>query len=509
MMHAVVVLAVSLSAAEPEEPAPPDYQYRVEATELWVTAPNGRSYRTEVPCTGSVLAVHRERLYVACGEEGLAVYSLAVPSTPELVAERDLGGDVVGFHESGGELWAEVLRRDARLVSQATASLPPAGPRGEEAPHRPPAPEPPQPAPVSPRTEGTPAPADPQPFAPPRMVAQGEVVELRGSRVVVTLGREQGLASGDRVQLFEVREVSLGDGRSAAREEVVAVGEVSTVAGDRAEVELGRNETVPLGTSARRTTAPVTASRWVPPRPAGAWHVSFTVRPFLALGDLGAGTVSDAAIGVRLEPDIHVLALFEPVGIGLAREGNIFAGAGNLFVGYDTRFFEVALGAGWSVINEADSGVDTDGDGIFDRLRDSAGSGFSLAQLARLGSEDGIHLTARNTFLLYDDEFHYGGTVGEVLFPVSDRAGIFGRGGGGESGFGFGELGLRLLLRGNGGPDSVFVSASLGGAELSSQESVTCASFDPGTGQPVTPVGCTKDVEYAGPMVGFGIEWRP
>jgi len=101
--------------------------------------------------------------------------------------------------------------------------------------------------------------------------------------------------------------------------------------------------------------------------------------------------------------------------------------------------------------------------------------------------------------------------VATASVPISERSWLFGRGGGGAAGFGFGELGLRLLLFGNGHRDSGFVSAALGGAGLFGEKKTACVRlYDPATNQPLTDTTstCYESVSYAGPMVGLGFEWR-
>jgi hypothetical protein len=70
-------------------------------------------------------------------------------------------------------------------------------------------------------------------------------------------------------------------------------------------------------------------------------------------------------------------------------------------------------------------------------------------------------------------------------------------GGGGNVGYGYGELGLRVLLTGNGLAGSKFLTVTAGGAGVF--KSGTC---DPFFGS------CSDSISYAGPMAGVGGEWR-
>jgi hypothetical protein len=84
--------------------------------------------------------------------------------------------------------------------------------------------------------------------------------------------------------------------------------------------------------------------------------------------------------------------------------------------------------------------------------------------------------------------------IGQV--PVGRGAWLRIAGGGGSLGLGFGELALRVLLAGNGDSGSVFLTPSVGGIHVFQDENCL-------------PSLCgNDDADYAGPMVGVGMEWR-
>lgn len=501
----VSLLFLTAQAARAEDPP---YQYRVEGEILWVTAPDGRNHQLTSPCTGLALINDDENLYVACGDDGVAVFSIKQRSTPQLVGVRDLGGRVTGFHRSGDSIWVEVVRNEARLLG-GSRLRPPAELSAAV------------PAPPALAGEPTVAVLGTVPVTPSRPAASeaaesvGRVVESFSTHVIIDLGEQQGIAVGDHVALFDVERVDLS-GSTAERERLHSVGTVSAASPDRAQVELGRNEAIAAGALARKTTAPVTASRILPPHPTGAWEITFALRPFLALGGegLGLGTVSDATVGLRVEPGIHLLAVAEPLGFGFAEDGNVIAAAGNLIATYDTQLFEIGLGVGWSAVNNdiesarGNVAAAENAGGIQPRF-ENVRSGLSLAQMARLGAVDGLSVTVRNTFLLYDDSFYYGGTVGRLQVPVSARSWIVGNGGFGYSGFYFGEAGLRVLLLGNGRRDSLFLTAAVGGGGLFGEKKTKCMSWDAATGTQIeTPGKCFESVSYGGPTLGLAVEWR-
>ncbi|MBI5510855.1 MAG: hypothetical protein HY903_19010 [Deltaproteobacteria bacterium] len=487
-------LAVLLLVSQPSP-----VRYTVHQDKLLATAADGQVTTVSLPCAGLAVVAAADRLYVACGEQGVAIFTLATPTAPTLAAQKDLGGRVTGLHVALGQVWAEITSVAARVVAEtgeaaataAAAASTSAAVAGSVA------------------DAGRPAPA------PARV---GEVIESRTDGVVTNLGTGAGVARGQKIELFLEEEVSLASAEEAAiREQVVAVGVVNVVSEGHSQVGLGLNEAVPVGAKARVSTKEPTSSRFLPPRAAGVWSATFSLRPFFALGAAGVGTVSDARVSYRMDAPVHLQAILEPLGVGLVDVGNIFATAGNVVLSYDTRVFEVGLGAGWSAVNNeldagvADSRAAAEGVGAITGKFDNVNYGTSIAQVARLGAEDGIHLQARNTFIYYHKELHYGGTVGRLQVPVGGSSWVLAQGGGGASGFAYGELGLRLLLMGNGLADSLFATASLGGAGLFADipaPKSKCESYNAdhywGRGDK-----CFKSVSYGGPMVGVAVEWRP
>ena len=76
----------------------------------------------------------------------------------------------------------------------------------------------------------------------------------------------------------------------------------------------------------------------------------------------------------------------------------------------------------------------------------SSRAGFSAAQFVRLGSADGLHVSVLNNFILFEDEFVFGGITVDGAFPIrlfNDPAWIVASGGGGTRAAGQ----LQRLLR--------------------------------------------------------------
>ena len=478
-------------------------RYELVDGSLQVVLADGSRMALPMPCTASCMARGPGRLYLGCEAAGVAVYSLEDPAAPALIGLSAMDGSVKGFHEVGGQLWVVLSRTEARPLDEPARTF---VPRTEAATPTVaaasvPAPEPP--SPYEPLETETPAVA-------------GSVIETSSGHVVIDLGSEHGLKKKEHVAFFLTHEVDLGAGNSSTEEEILAVGKVSALSEERARVRLGLNERVPAEAGARPTKARLTENRTFPPRVGDVWEMGFMLRPFLPIGAFGFGMLSDASLGLRRASPLHLQLLLEPLGLGYADEGNIIAMAGNFLASYDTLVFEIGLGLGWSAVNKRlvredylAEDEEKRGAGSIESSFDEVESGLSIAQLARLGATDGLHISLCNTFLLYDDIFHYGGTVVRVQWPISRRSWGFMRGGGGQAGYGFGEIGLRWLARGNGDRGSVFLTVTAGGAGLAGQVDDTCTERYWDSGQYESQeVPCTRSISYGGPLVGFGAEWR-
>jgi hypothetical protein len=75
------------------------------------------------------------------------------------------------------------------------------------------------------------------------------------------------------------------------------------------------------------------------------------------------------------------------------------------------------------------------------------------------------------------------------------------QGGGGSVGYGFFEMGGKVLWFGNGTRDSLFLRGTIGYATVYRRASSFVFTSETG-------VVDGDDVDHAGPLVGFGMEWR-
>ena len=447
----------------------------------WGQAPEEDDGREEIEgCREIDSLVVREVMVTLCADRRVVVDRngereiLMAPGTPQ------------GLVEGDGEIWVLTGQRIATALNELS---------GESVGSTPP--REPQPPPAE-SPEGEPAQEDEEVELP-----RGRVLESGLGRVVIDLGAAQGLREGDHVEFFAERVTELAGEESMISEEILAVAPVRTVSENRAEVVLGLNEALPADARARPSSRATTATAIAPPRLGSSSRISVTLRPFLALNTLGGGTISNASVAHQFEGPWTVEALFEPLAVGFGRAGNLVAITGTGLVSFDTGIFQIGLGGGITTVNTTAPQYRREGE-----------EGGSLApavtQKVRLGAVDGLHLEVMNAFFFVADAFRYGGTTVQGQFPLrilgalDGNAWIVGRGGGSFAGHAFGELGLRVLARGNGGPGSVFFTPTIGGSQIRSGRVVESR---PIPGEP--DVVIDEEISYGGPMIGFQVEWRP
>jgi hypothetical protein len=464
-------LWLSASLADAQSPPPPEPATADPLPEFLAraTSSSGETCRFH--------AAHRDEnsTWVACGPAGVWEVRAAEDGTLSLVRTYDAGGDAVGiFPDPQGRLWVETTSVSARPLSQVRAST-----ASNVATWTPP----PSPAPAAPAATPQPTPA-PQPSAPaPAGPPVGSVVAVSPGRAVIDLGSEHNIRRGIRIEISRPVPSAVGD----SPYELAAIGEVVAVAPSSSTVQLGVDESVPLGAVATPTRAAITGGLVAPPRPAGIWQLEVMGRPFVALDALGGGVLLDAGIGYRFASNLRLAALLSPVGFGDV-EGQDAIGVANgmALVSFDSRYLEMGVGLGAQTVSDPSFPL-------------SPGSGLTVGQIARIGALDGLNLTGRSTVVLFHRRFDFGSLVINGQIPVGRGYWLLMGGGGGPVGYGYGEIGLRVLLGGNGGHGSTFLRATAGGAGVFRSKPCTTSQFG---------FECGGQRSYVGPMVGFGGEWR-
>jgi hypothetical protein len=230
--------------------------------------------------------------------------------------------------------------------------------------------------------------------------------------------------------------------------------------------------------------------------------MSFLTSAFATMGNLGVGQLGSASVAYRFEAPIVVRAEMAPFGIagptsftsssGVETGGHsVTVFASHFVLGLDTELVEVGLGVGGASVNQNSTfGVG----GV------PATGAFSLAEEARLGARDGLAVSIETSAIAVNDKFQLGYFVGSLQIPFSRTIMLVVRGGGGNVGFAYGDLGIRVLVHGDGSKGTLALTGFAGGALI--QENLCSTNPDSSFA-----FSCNS-ASLGGPSLGGGVEWK-
>ncbi|MBW1874529.1 MAG: hypothetical protein JRI98_03920 [Deltaproteobacteria bacterium] len=362
------------------------------------------------------------RRYLACGQE-LIVRS---EEDPSVVLERRVAPTaIVDVFERNGEVFVELHEVVLRPASGLA---------------------------LAPSTVAAGAlPAFVPTAAPSGQRGTGEVVSVDASSFLVTLGRQDGVAVGDRIAVLEEAEQEVA-GQQIRTERVVTVGKVFEVAPEHARVRLSFGEAVELGAKATLTDAKL-ARLINRPRSSGL-SLGVSLQPFLPINDdLAFATLGDAHVTYRFKKPAYNQSVFD----------------GWVDGGFDHQYFALGLGVG-ALRTER-----------YDQSRGLQASFLpAIAQAVRFGPLDGLNFSASTRATIKNKEVQFGAVTGSFWAPVHRRATLVFTGGGGSP-----------ALYGSG---TLFVTPAVGWAMIKRFE-------EQGTSVQENNVG--------GPSLSVALEWRP
>jgi hypothetical protein len=414
-------------------------------------------------CAASDVLANGDTAYAACGESGVFVAASASDGALTLREVRQTPGVARGLFVRAGVVWVEATRTEALPLSELAL-------RVESGVHA----LPPSGAPAVSAAEVKPV--------------SGSVLSVRALEATVSLGEQDGLKTGDHVEIYQ-RVSGADDADLGEREESLAVGEVVALSDHRARISLGLGELVSVGASARISTRRISGSKLAPARRAGLWSIEGTLRPFLPIETLSFAMLGELALTYRMDAPAYLRVEVRPFGVIVGDVRNSGAFGGFFEGGYDHQYFSVGLGVG-ALFNGEDQSEWTGVEQVTSR---DEGLDLAVTQNARLGALDGLSLTISNAFSLDADDqrWHFGFFQGIAQVPLNTRTWLRASAGGGQrAGYIFSELGLRRLLQGDGGPGSLFLEPAVGFAGIDPREADNSSQY------------------YLGPMVAAHLEWR-
>ena len=422
----------------------------------------------------------------ACGSSGLWIFGFDRQGLPVLLETRELDGDVVGLFWKGDQLWAEINKREVQPIDPHPSS-------GLGQPSEQSVPESGLPPNADDVGTGAGSSAFLTTTSEPKDAGQVVEMDASGEEAVIALSQAEALTPGQVVEFVSDVETRIG-AEIVVRTTVVGHGVVSEQGQRFARIRLGVNERVSVGNRVRALPRSVKLSLATPKHPSDIWETEIVLRPFIALDQLGGGLLMSGLVGRRYTAPWHWWLELDPLAVADADDGRpgLFTFVSRLLLSYEQRSFELGMGLGAQSVNSVSSGQEH-------------GTGLTFAQVARLGAVDGVHLLLRSDLVLFHDAFSFGGLTGTLQIPVTLGGWLLMRGGGGVAGYGFGELGYRALLTGNGTAGSVFVQALAGGAALFQSRVVGVTQDLAGF-----PVGFTAEESrtVGGLMAGVGLGWR-
>ncbi len=269
--------------------------------------------------------------------------------------------------------------------------------------------------------------------------------------------------------------------------------------------------------TARAEVATEAPSVVAPPRLGDVWELSLLTSAFISIGSLGAGVLGSSSVVYRFSGPFVLRAEVAPYGFGGAsttssgtfssgpgpitpiggsgssthQPSTISTAAGHFLAGIDTQLVEVAVGVGSATVN---SNLGSSSNEPPDT------SGLSIAESARIGARDGLAINVESTAVAANGQFNLGLFTASVQIPLSRTAMLMVRGGGGPVGFGYGDVGVRVLVHGDGGKGTVALTGFAGGATIMLDLCSTNSVF-PNTQQ-------CNELTLAGPSLGGGFEWK-
>ncbi len=295
----------------------------------------------------------------------------------------------------------------------------------------------------------------------------GQVTRVHRGFATIEVNSGVRIGVGDFVEVRSAKREKNYDpvtGKTVVRPsaDLMCVARVVQAEENRLAIRLGRGDDPKAGDFVYFSELPLTGSLWLPERYRDQWRGQIEAIPLIGAGEDGDRNV----LSMVLRGSVHyhgnepykVQLGIDPLQIlGTSRfESSNQIGA-NLFAiaSYETKYFEIGAGFGYQMpLLKGESPHNRYG-GLF-------------IQRMRLGAEDGLHILFQYQAVYSQDnkENKRRAMVGmihsELNVPMTDGVNLFTRF------FGDGRtlihvgLGLRTILRGNGGPGSFLVPVTLG-----------------------------------------------
>jgi len=313
-------------------------------------------------------------------------------------------------------------------------------------------------------TSVTDAQPDAPPPAAPVTTRLGHVESVDKRELVLDLGTNDGV---ERQSFVEI----------ATREGSVVVQVVSALP-ESSRTQLPLGVVIEEGAAVRVTAAAPTVTRSLPER-ASYFGLDTRIFGFPSVSEnSGGGVLADVRLRYRAALPIALELRVSPIGFGSGDFTTIGVGHGELGLSYDDRVFGFGVTLGATVTEVAE-------DGGFGAYRTSFG--VSTGVTFRAGARDGLYVEIGVSYGYTPNGFQWVYSRFDGAIPVGSGFWMVVSASGGYTRHGMGTVGFRGLVRGSGGPGSLFLTGYFGGVGI----------FRPGVFE-----------SYSGPLLGLGFEAR-
>lgn len=476
-------------------------QFEIKRDGLYYVASQA-SKKIELP--GRPVAVHvcEDTLYVALGEEGMAVVTQD-PSGQFVVSKIvDIShGRVTGFMVTDDTVWMQVDSTTAVKISKQRSGLK----KEADNPVIITKPLPNEQTVQKQVTSETPV------DAPISLDEPIRILEFSPGIVKLNIGSRQGLKTGDKLQVVRLTQIEKGKKTAFEGEVLVAVLVVEALNTDNSLARIWRGDRL-LKTDTIEPIEDNNQPSLIYPRHlTHLLEIEGVVRPIIKIGGNGFGALCNLSLSWWGKNYFFNLRM-HPLGFGKSEGSSVVINSLLLEGGYNSRAFAVGMGIGMASTN---GDVDAMLDGFVGASSDVSASAdddnepqwqqstkhaFSLSQAIRLGAKDGLNFTVQNLLIYHnstdddDSGFIYAGTNGKFKWPLAQKVDMFMEGGGGVMGYFYATLGVFTWLRGNGDGGSIGLLASAGAAGIWGSRWREDYGDD--------------EVFIAGPMISLGIRAR-
>jgi hypothetical protein len=457
-----------------------------DAVVLHVHGPDGVQ-EVEVALPGEIrqFEIHGHHLYVARGWAGLTIVDVTDPLSPTEVATFLEGHEVSGFAVTGSTVIAIVTSLDLVPIDVSDPSRPRLASasqligKGLQGPD------------VDVPTGKAVAAEEPAEAIEAKEAIRGSVTKIETEWVFIDVGSSDGVEVGMAFEVLSQKPVKKPDPETGGMvevpsNEVTAVVVIESVSTGDAAGRLDRGEVARVGDTVVQTGEAPRTSLAFPPNTPGLSQLVFMLRPFFNVESdrLAFGMLDEMRLGHLFEVPFRLEVALSPLGTGFAGDVATPIGISGLAT-YCPGFFEIGLGIGGNV------------------SRFTHNSGFTINQVMRLGSLDGLHMRAEVSFTIVKRggdryKFIFGMGQGTFNIPVHRKVTLVIEGGAGTNGWFFTTIGTKLYFRGSGGPGTIAVPVALGYGRI----------FDHRCHEDDHWEWTCEGLEMGGPIFSIGIDAR-